>query len=129
MINLPQKSVNQKGSMYKPLGLTDLPFSPNPVLNPYSIDPRLNGTIYAEEPVREAIDKFERLLIRPSDFNNRVKVASIWAPGDVRSGRGMGKTALLRFFRQRINSDWGYTEFDGNFSAVAIYVSFQQSVD
>ena len=41
----------------------------------------------------------------------------------------MGKTALLRFFRQRINSDWGFTEFDGNFSAVVIYASFPSAVD
>ena len=129
MLNLPQRSRKQAGSIYQPLGLSDLPFSANPVLNPYSRDPRLNGTIYAETPVQDAIDKFERLLIRPQDFNNRVKVASVWAAGDVQSGRGMGKTALLRFFRQRINSDWGYTEFGGQFSAVVIYASFPAVVD
>jgi len=26
----------------------------------------------------------------------------------------MGKTALLRYFRQRINRDWGATEFKAN---------------
>ena len=129
MLNLPRRPVKQVVSLYEPLGLTELPFSANPVLNPYSTDSRLNGTIYAEAPVQEAISKFERLLIRPTDFNNRVKVASVWAAGDVQSGRGMGKTALLRFFRQRINSDWGHTEFDGNFSAVVIYASFQAAVD
>ena len=129
MLNLPRRSAKQQSSMYEPLGLTDLPFSNNPVLNPYSHDPRLNGTIYAEAPVQEAITKFERLLIRPTDFNNRVKVASVWAAGDVQSGRGMGKTALLRFFRQRINSDWGYTEFGGDHSAVVIYASFPSAVD
>ena len=129
MFNLPRRSVSQGRSIYEPLGLTDLPFSTNPVLNPYSTDARLNGTIYAEAPVREAIDKFERLLIRPKDFTNRVKLASVWAAGDEQSGRGMGKTALLRFFRQRINSDWGHTEFDGDFSAVVIYASFPSGVD
>ena len=129
MLNLPRRPVKQASSLYEPLGLTDLPFSHNPVLNPYSHDPRLNGTIYAEAPVQEAITKFERLLIRPTDFNNRVKVASLWATGDVQSGRGMGKTALLRFFRQRVNSDWGYAEFGGNYSAVVIYASFPSAVD
>ena len=129
MLNLPRRPANQAVSIYEVLGLTDLPFSSNPVLNPYSNDARLNGTIYAENPAREAIDKFERLLIRPNDFSNRVKVASLWATGDVGSGRGMGKTALLRFFRQRINSDWGYTEFDGHFSAAVIYASFPSAVD
>ena len=76
MLNLPRRPVKQVVSLYEPLGLTELPFSANPVLNPYSTDSRLNGTIYAEAPVQEAISKFERLLIRPTDFNNRVKVAS-----------------------------------------------------
>ena len=129
MLKLPRRSVDQVGSIYQPLGLTNLPFSANPVLNPYSTDPRLNGTIYAETPAGAAIEKFERLLIRPQDFSNRVKIASVWAAGDVQSGRGMGKTALLRFFRQRINSDWGYTEFDGKSSAVVIYASFPTAVD
>lgn len=129
MLNLPRRPSNQGGSIYEPLGLTDLPFSANPVLNPYSTDPRLNGTIYAQAPVREAIEKFERLLIRPKDFTNRVKVASVWSAGDVQAGRGMGKTALLRFFRQRINYDWGQEEFDGRFSAAVIYASFPSVVD
>ncbi len=129
MVTPPRRRVNQQRSIYEPLGLTDLPFSANPVLNLYSTDPRLNGAIYAEGPVQDAIAKFERLLIRPKDFNNRVKLASVWAEGDHISGRGMGKTALLRFFRHRINSDWGETEFDGNFSAVVIYASFPSLVD
>lgn len=129
MLNLPRRSAAQDDSIYGSLGLTDLPFSANPVLNPYSTDPRVNGTIYAQAPVREAIEKFESLLIRPQDFMNRVKVASVWSAGDVQGGRGMGKTALLRFFRQRINSDWGQMEFAGRFSAAVIYVSFPTVVD
>ena len=41
----------------------------------------------------------------------------------------MGKTALLRYFRQRINQDWGRTEFSGQFSALVVYVSFPSQVD
>ena len=41
----------------------------------------------------------------------------------------MGKTALLRFFQQRINSDWGATEFNNQLSAVVIYVAFPSQVD
>ena len=41
----------------------------------------------------------------------------------------MGKTALLRYFRQRINQDWGLTEFNGQFSALVVYVSFTSQVD
>jgi hypothetical protein len=41
----------------------------------------------------------------------------------------VGKTALLRYFRQRINADWGNTEFKGQFSAVVVYVGFRSQVD
>ena len=109
---------------YEVLGLRDLPFPTEAVLNPYSHDERKNGMIYAENIVREQIEKFERLLIRPDDFTNRVRLAYLWSKGDQESGRGMGKTALLRYFRQRINKDWGASEFEGRFSAVVVYVAF-----
>ena len=83
------------------------------VADPYNADPRRNGAIYAEEPVRSSIEHFERLLIRPNDFHNRVRLAYLWSKGDQETGRGMGKTALLRYFRQRINQDWGQTNLMG----------------
>ena len=123
MVNLPIRSPALTESPYNSLGLKDLPFPAEPVANPYSSDPRQNGAIYAESPVSSEIEKFERLLIRPGDFSNRVRLAYLWSKGDQQSGRGMGKTALLRYFRQRINQDWGATEFENRFSAVVIYVS------
>lgn len=129
MITLSHRAAATTTSRYEPLGLRDLPFSPDPMLNPYSTDDRINGAIYAQEPVQGAIDKFERLLIRPDDFHNRVRIASLWAAGDVQQGRGMGKTAMLQFFKQRINADWGTTQFNGQFSAVVIYASFSSGVD
>lgn len=128
-LKLPIRSTVQTHSKYEPLGLRDMPFPFQPVLNPYSHDPRNNGMIYAENIAREAIDKFERLLIRPDDFPNRARLAYLWSKGDRETGRGVGKTALLRYFRQRINKDWGQTEFGGQFSAVVVYVSFPQQVD
>ena len=129
MLNLPRRHTDPISSPYERLGLTDLPFPSEPVLDPYSNDPRRNGSIYAQSPVQDAIETFEGLLIRPDDFLNRAKIASLWAAGDSISGRGMGKTALLRFFQQRINSDWGLTLFDGQFSAAVIYVAFADQVD
>ena len=41
----------------------------------------------------------------------------------------MGKTALLRYFQRRINRDWGYEEFNGQFSAAVVYVAFPDRVD
>lgn len=129
MIYLPKRSVEAVKSQYELLGLKDLPFPTEPAVNPYSTDPRRNGTIYAESPVQAEIEKFERLLIRPDDFPNRVRLAYLWSKGDQQSGRGMGKTALLRYFRQRINKDWGQSEFKGQFSAAIVYVSFPSQVD
>ena len=129
MLNLPRRQPAPISSPYERLGLTDLPFPPEPLLDPYSKDPRRDGSIYAQSPVQDAIEKFERLLIRPNDFLNRARIASLWAAGDSISGRGMGKTALLRFFQQRINSDYGRTEFEGRFSAAVIYVAFPDQVD
>lgn len=123
------ESTQRVPSAYESLGLKNLPFPREPVANPYSDDPRLNGTIYADSPVKAKIEQFEQLLILPDDFLNRANLAYLWAKGDQQSGRGMGKTALLRYFRQRINKDWGYTEFSGRFSAVVVYVSFPGQVD
>jgi len=74
-IVLPKRSGAIIPSKYEPLGLRDLPFPPNAVLNPYSSDERTNGSIYAQSIAQGAIDKFERLLIRPDDFPNRARLA------------------------------------------------------
>ncbi len=129
MVHLPKKPTAPAQSPYYSLGLNDLPFPTEAVVNLYSDDPRRNGTIYATAPVQSKIDLFERLLIRPDDFSNRIRLAYLWSQGDQQSGRGMGKTALLRYFRQRINKDWGETEFNGQHSAVVVYVSFPSQVD
>ena len=107
MLQLPIRRPQPTSSPYDALGLGDLPFPVTAVVDPYNTDPRRNGAIYAEEPVRPSIEKFEQLLIRPNDFQNRVRLAYLWSRGDQETGRGMGKTALLRYFRQRINQDWG----------------------
>src|SRR3954471_23848762 len=121
-IHLPMKSVAKSSSKYKKLGLRDLPFPSDGFVDPYSTDPRTNGSIYAVSTAQSAITKFENLLIRPDDFPNRVRLAYLWSKGDSQSGRGVGKTALLRYFRYRINCDWGATEFNDQFSAAVVYV-------
>ena len=121
-IRLPKKSTISIGPKYELLGLSDMPFPSDGFVDPYSHDPRINGSIYAMSTAQPAITKFENLLIRPDDFPNRVRLAYLWSKGDSQSGRGVGKTALLRYFRHRINSDWGQTEFNSKFSAVVVYV-------
>lgn len=130
MVNLPsRRRASPAPSPYAQLGFRDLPFPTNPLINPNSDDPRLNGAIFASSSVRDEIAKFEDLLIRPNDFHNRAKLASLWAKSDVEQGRGMGKTALLRHFQRRINDDWGVTQFDGQFYAAVVYVAFPDQVD
>lgn len=128
-MQIPKATKTPIPSKYTPLGLKELPFPNEAVVNPYSSDARKNGSIYATSPVQAEIQKFENLLIRPDDFTNRVRLAYLWSKGDQQSGRGMGKTALLRYFRQRINRDWGATEFKGQFNAVVVYVAFPSQVD
>jgi hypothetical protein len=128
-MQIPRLNKTPIPSKYTPLGMSELPFPSEAVVNPYSSDPRKNGSIYATSPVEAEIKKFEDLLIRPDDFPNRVRLAYLWSKGDQQSGRGMGKTALLRYFRQRINKDWGATEFKNQFNAVVVYVAFPAQVD
>ena len=128
-MQMPVRSSQFSESPYQKLGLRDLPFPVVAVLDPYNADDRRNGAIYAEETIRSSIDKFKRLLIRPNDFENRTRLAYLWSKGDQETGRGVGKTALLRYFRQRINQDWGNTEYGGRFSALVVYISFPNQVD
>ena len=98
MLRLPQRPSRPATSPYEKLGLRDLPFATVPLIDPNSGDPRRNGEIFATSPVQAEIEKFERLLIRPSDFGNRVKLASLWAKGQAYQGRGMGKNRAVALF-------------------------------
>jgi hypothetical protein len=113
---------------YEALALTNNPFPADPVIRPRSKDPRTNGSIFADGCRKEVISRFEKLLLRGADFENRARLALLWSEGDKESGRGTGKTALLRHFEHRINHDWGANEFK-EFSAAVIYVCFPDAVD
>jgi len=113
---------------YEALALTNNPFPSDPIIRPRSADRRTNGAIFADGCRREVISRFEKLLLRGVDFENRARMALLWSEGDKETGRGTGKTALLRHFQHRINKDWGATEFK-QFSAAVIYVCFPDQVD
>lgn len=115
-------------SPYARLRLTNNPFTADPIIRPRSKDSRTNGSIFADGCRREVISRFEKLLLRGEDFDNRARLALLWSEGDKESGRGTGKTALLRHFQHRINQDWGMTEF-GAFNVGVIYVAFPDQVD
>lgn len=126
---LPMKSGSSPtANLYEALGLTNNPFPNDPIIRPRSKDPRTNGAIFADGCRKEVISRFEKLLLRGTDFENRARMALLWSEGDKETGRGTGKTALLRHFQHRINRDWGTTEFK-QFSAAVIYVCFPDQVD
>jgi len=116
----------QADSPYARLRLRNNPFLADPIIRPRARDPRANGEIFADGCRREVITRFENLLIK--DFDNRARLTLLWSDGDKESGRGTGKTALLRHFQHRINRDWGQSEF-GAFNAAVIYVAFPDQVD
>jgi hypothetical protein len=113
---------------YEALCLTNNPFPSDPIVRPRSADRRTNGAIFADGCRKEVISRFERLLLRGADFENRARLALLWSEGDKESGRGTGKTALLRHFQHRVNHDWGTSEFK-QFSAAVIYVCFPDQAD
>ena len=51
-MQIPLPSKNPILSKYSPLGLKELPFPNEAVVNPYSSNPRKNGSIYATSPVK-----------------------------------------------------------------------------
>ena len=60
MIQLPRRPSQSVPSPYQKLGLRDLPFATEPLIDPNSIDPRRNGEIFATSSVQAEIEKFER---------------------------------------------------------------------
>jgi len=54
-IQLPKKSMIAIGSKYEPLGLRDMPFPSDGFVDPYSTDPRTNGSIYAISTAQGAV--------------------------------------------------------------------------
>lgn len=126
---LPMKPTNTPtANPYEALGLTNNPFPGDPVIRPRSPDRRVNGAVFADGCRKEVISRFYKLLLRGTDFLERARMALLWSEGDTESGRGMGKTALLRHFQHRINHDWGKTEFK-QCSAAVIYVCFPDQAD
>jgi hypothetical protein len=123
-----KSATSPTGNLYAMLALTNNPFPGDPIIRPGSKDPRTNGSIFADGCRKEVISRFEKLLLRGEDFEERTRLALLWSEGDKESARGTGKTALLRHFQHRINRDWGTSEFK-HFSAAVIYVCFPDPVD
>ena len=105
----------------KALGLKANPFPPDAIMNLGSGDPRVNGEIFAEGVRKDVIETFERRVIGKGNFGARARIAYLWAEGGPETGRGVGKTALLRYFQHKINSSWGSEYFNGKTPLCVLY--------
>ncbi len=75
---LPMKSgTSPSGNHYEALALTNNPFPSDPVIRPGSSDRRTNGAIFADGCRKEVISRFEKLLLRGADFENRAHGAAM----------------------------------------------------
>lgn len=115
---------------YKNYFLSENPF-PDGVVNPYSANPKINGEIFAEEARKETIKEFEDIFINAPNFDDRERIGWLWAKSETEfeMGRGMGKTALLVYFKHKINKNWGfdYTK-DESKKFCAVYVHFDLQI-
>jgi hypothetical protein len=110
----------------KALGLTANPFPPDAILNPGAADPRVNGDIFAEGVRRDVIETFERRIVGKGNFSGRARIGYLWAEGGPETGRGVGKTALLRYFQRKINESWGASYFGDTNPVCVLYVQPKQ---
>jgi len=114
---------------YTKFKLKDNPFPVDAILTPQSPDPRNNGTIFVHTIRRDVIESFEKRLIGKGSFDNRYRLGYLWAEGGIEYGRGVGKTALLKYFQRKINSDWGESYFGHRTPVCALYTAPPQVKD
>jgi hypothetical protein len=109
--------------------LVENPFPEGGILQPYSSNSKINGEIFCVEARKDTINSFEQRFICAPHFSERKKAGFLWAESTIDFGRGMGKTALLIYFKHKINKNWGrdYTQDDSK-KLCAIYVSFSQEI-
>lgn len=122
---ISEEPVTPVTNPYEHLGLRDNPFPIDGIVNRASPDPRVNGTIFAPEIRQQVIRDFERKLLGVGNPEQRYRLGYLWAEGDLTTGRGVGKTAILLYLQRRINADWGESYFQGKFSVCALYTTPQ----
>jgi hypothetical protein len=97
------------------------PFPTAGVINPGKESPIENGSIFNSNVRKSLIDGFEKKFLKPSVEGNFLPIGYLWAPsGD--ENKGMGKTAVMRYYQTLINSDYGNNYFNGEYKAAVIYI-------
>jgi hypothetical protein len=113
--------VEPSENRYESLGLKKNPFPTEPSLKPSSPDPRDNGTIYSEELHKDKQDKLEKILIPTPENKDPLSIGFLMDLATSR-GRGIGKSAFLKYQRDRINNDFGEKASRGTAVMFAVHV-------
>lgn len=87
-------------SLYAEYHLRDNPFPPSPILDPYAIDIRVNGTIFNPGIVRDAVDLFNRKIRRKPPLIYITNSDFV---------RGVGKSALVVHQWRQLQAHEGLT--------------------
>lgn len=115
---------------YEIYGLKENPFPRGlAILKPESTDPRENGSIFSVNARAKEIKEFEEKFVgTKTSFDDRYRGGFLWAEGDRRTGRGMGKTALALHMKYKINDRYGKNYFGDKGKFFCSYISFNQEL-
>ncbi len=114
---------------YEKYRLRENPFPGDPLISPDSTDPKINGSIFSVNARATEIEEFEGKFIgTKTSFDDRYRCGFLWAEGDRRTGRGIGKTALAVYMKHRMNDGYGKNYFSGKEKFFCSYVSFPEGL-
>ncbi len=115
-----EKQEHEKNK-YQVFNFTRNPFPSRPSVTPGSSDKRENGSIYVPELHQEAETSFQKLLV-PTGGDSQTRSIAFLLDHATRRGRGIGKTAFLRYQQRRIMKDLGNQLSNGTEVIFAVYL-------
>src|SRR5258705_924455 len=106
--------------------LSRVRFPSVPFVSYFNEDPLLNGSVFAAELRQQQIDQL-RTEILGNGWPDAVNRWSwIWAHRHIGGSLGMGKSALLGYVTDQINSDFGSAFFHRAAPWLAVYVKVSE---
>lgn len=106
---------------YAVFNLTRNPFPPEGTVRVGSEDPVENGTVFNTAIREESLEKFKNKFIYPDSMGRINPMGYLWSPGG-HENRGLGKTAILRFYQVGINKDYGQSLLGKKYKACVLYL-------
>jgi len=122
LLRHPNTQNTKKENRHKNLGLKRNPFPKRPGVIVGSLDDRENGDIYLPDIRQDETSKFKKILI-PHPEKAEPKTITFLLDYATRKGRGIGKTAFLKYQQKTIMQDLGYELTDGNNVLLAVYIT------